>query len=101
MWKSHIRIATPAAIYQREDVPVSECAIMELTGVFRDPLTRLKHRLNYSAETNYFFTTVTGELSYSEAHSHCKGTYGNIGPNHLSNLLVTENLEVVTKIVTV
>ena len=74
---------------------------MELTGVFGDPLTRLKHRLNYSVETNYFFTTVTGELSYSEAHSHCKGTYGNIGPNHMSNLLVTENLEVVTKIITV
>ena len=80
---------------------MSKCAIMELTGIFRDLLTRMKHRLNCSAETNYFFTTVVGELTYSEAHSHCKGTYGNIGPNHMSNLLVTENLEVITKTVTV
>ena len=101
VWKSHVRIATLAAIYQREDVPVSECAIMELTGIFRDPLTRMRHRLNHSVETNYFSTTVVGELTYSEAHSHCKGTYGNIGRNHMSNLFVTENLEVITKTVTV
>ena len=86
VWKSHIRIAAPAAIYQREDVPVRECAIMELTGIFRDLLTRMRHRLNHSAETNYFYSTVVGELTYSEAHSHCKGTYGNIGRNHMSNL---------------
>ena len=80
---------------------MSECAIIELMGIFRDPLTRMRHRLNHSVETNYFFTTVVGELTYSEAHSHCKGTYGNIGRNHMSNLLVTENLEVTTKIVTI
>ena len=82
-------------------MPVSECAIMELTGILRDPLIRMRHRLNHSAETNYFSATVVGELTYSEAHSHCKGTYGNIGQNHMSNLFVTENLEVITKTVTV
>ena len=51
VWKSHVRLATPAAIYQREDVPLSKCAIMELTGIFRDPVTRIWHRLNHSAET--------------------------------------------------
>ena len=74
---------------------------MELTGIFRDPVTRMRHRLNHSAETNYFYYTVVGELTYSEAHSHCKGTYRNIGPNHMSDLFVTENLEVTTKIVTI
>ena len=61
----------------------------------------MRHRLNHSAETNDFYATVVGELTYSEAHSHCKGTYGNIGQNHMSNLFVTENLEVITKTVTV
>ena len=78
---------------------MSECAIMELTGFFRDPVTRMWHRLNHSMEANYFYSTVVGELTYSEAHSHCRGTYGNIGPNHMSDLFVTENLEVTTKIV--
>ena len=74
---------------------------MELTGFFRDPVTSMRHILNHSAETNYFYSTVVGELTYSEAHSHCKGTYGSIGPNHMSNLFVTENLEVTKKIVTI
>ena len=80
---------------------MSECAIMELTGTFRDPLTRIRHQLNHSVETNYFTTTVVGELTYSEGHSHCKGTHASIGRNHMSNLFVTENLEVITKAVTV
>ena len=74
--KSHVRIAAPAAIYQPEDVPVSECAIMELTGIFRDPVTRMRHRLNHSMETNYFYSTVVGELTYSEAHSLARGPMG-------------------------
>ena len=74
---------------------------MELTGFFRDPVTRLRHRLNHSAETNYFYSTVVGEFTYGQAHSHCKGTYGSIGPNHMSDLFITENLEVTTKIVTI
>ena len=57
--------------------------------------------MNHSAETNYFYSTVVGELTYSEAHSHCKGTYGSIGPNHMSYLLVTENQKVTIKIVTI
>ena len=61
----------------------------------------MRHRLNHSAETNYFYTTVVGELTYSEAHFHCKGTYGNIGRNHMSNIFVTEYLEVITRTVTV
>ena len=63
VWKSHVRIASLAAIYQREDVPVSECAIMEYTGFFSDPVTRIPQRLNYSAETNYFYSTVVGKLT--------------------------------------
>ena len=55
---------------------MSECAIMELMGIFRDLLARMRHRLNHSADTNYFSTTVLGELTYSEAHSYCKGTKG-------------------------
>ena len=54
-----------------------------------------------SAEVNYFYSVVEGELSYSQAHSHCKGTFGNIGPDHMESLFVTESLEVVTKRVTV
>ena len=96
-----MRIATLAAIYQQENVPVSECAIMELTGTFRDPLTRIRHQLKQSMETNYFATTVVGKLTYNEGHSHCQGTYGSLGWNHMSNLFVTENLEVITKTVTV
>ena len=96
-----MRIAAPAAIYQQGSLPVRECAIMELTGTFRDPLTRIRHQLNQSLETNYFATTVVGELTYTEGHSHCKRTYGSVGRNHMSNLFVTENLEVITKTVTV
>ena len=44
---------------------------------------------------------MVGELTYSEGHSHCKGTHAKIGRNHISNLFVTENLEVITKTVTV
>ena len=76
---------------------VEECAIMESTGFFRDPAAEKSHKLNRSAETNYFYSTVVGELTYSYAHAHCKGAYGNIGPNDMANLFVTESLEVVTK----
>ena len=96
-----MRIAAPAAIYQQESMPVSEFAIMELTGMFRDPLTRMKHQLNHSLETNYFATTAVGELTYDKGHTHCKGAHANVGRNHMSNLFVTENLEVITKTVMV
>ena len=74
---------------------------MELTGIFRDPLTRVKHQLNQSLETNYFATTVVGELTYDKEHAHCKGVNANIGREHMSSLFVTENLEVTVKTVTV
>ena len=74
---------------------------MELTGIFRDPLTRVKHQLNHSLETNYFATTVVGELTYDKEHAHCKGVDANIGREHMSSLFVTENLEVTVKTVTV
>ena len=74
---------------------------MESTGFFRDPAAEKSHKLNRSAETNYFYSTVVGELSYTYAHSLCKGAFGNIGPNDMASLLVTESLEVVEKGVTV
>ena len=80
---------------------VEEYAIMESTGFFQDPAAEKSHKLNRSAETNYFYSTVVGELSYNYAHSQCKGAYGNIGPNDMANLFVTESLEVVAKGVTV
>ena len=101
VWRSHVRIAAPAAIYQQETVPVSECAIMELTGIFRDPLTQVKHQLNHSLETNYFATTVVGALTYDKGYAHCKGIDANIGRKHMRSLFVTENLEVTVKTVTV
>ena len=82
-------------------MPVEECAIMDITGFFRDPAAKRHRILNMSAETNYFYSVVVGELTYSQAHSHCKGAYGNIGPDNMANLFVTESLEVVTKGVTV
>ena len=74
---------------------------MESTGFFRDPAAEKSHKLNRSAETNYFYSTVVGELYYGYAHSSCKGAFGNIGPNDMASLLVTESLEVVAKEVTV
>ena len=97
MYGSH---AAPDKVHQRETVPVEECAFMESTGFFRDPAAEKSHKLNRSAETNYFYSTVVGELSYGYAHSSCKGAFRNIGPNNMASLLVTENLEVVTKEVT-
>ena len=49
VWKSHVRVAAPAKIYQRETVPVEECAIMDFTGFFRDPAAERHRRLNMSA----------------------------------------------------
>ena len=82
-------------------MPVEECAIMDFTGFFRDPATKKHCRLNMSAETNYFYSAVVGELTYSQAHSHCKGTFGSIGLNHTENLYIRESLEVVIKRVTI
>ena len=64
-------------------------------------MTKRHRKLNQSAETNYFYSVVVGELTYGQAHSHCKGTFGNIGPNHMEDLYVTESLEVITKRVTI
>ena len=96
-----MRIAAPVTIYQQENVLVSECAVMKLTRMFRDPVIRLRHRANHSAETNYSTTTLVGELTYSEGHSRCKRTFENVGRNHMSSLYVTEDLEIIPKTVTV
>ena len=101
VWGSHVIIAAPATIYQQETVPVSKCAIMELTGIFRDSLTQVKHQLNHSLETNYFATSVVGSLIYKKGHAHSKGSDASIGGEHMMSLFVTENLEVTVKTVMV
>ena len=34
VWQSHVRVAAPAEIYQKETVSVEECAMMDSTGYF-------------------------------------------------------------------
>ena len=80
---------------------MSECAVMKLTRMFRDPLIRLRHQLNHGMETNYSTTTVVWELTYSEGHSHCQRIYENAGRNHRSNICVMEDLDIIPKTVTV
>ena len=86
-----MRIAAPAAINHQETLPVREFAIMDLTGTFRDPLSREKHQLNHSIETNYFTTAVVGSLTYEKGHAHCKGSNVSINGEHMMSLLVTVN----------
>ena len=82
-------------------MPVDKYAIVDFTGFFRNSVTKKHRKLNMSAETNYVYSAVVGELTYGQAHSHCKGTFGNIGPNHMEDLYTTESLEVITKRVTI
>ena len=89
-----MRIAAPAMVYQQETIPVRECAIMNPTGIFRDPLFRVKHRLNSSIETNHFTTTVVGSLTYKGGHSHCEGRDVHVNGECMVSLMVTKSLEV-------
>ena len=50
---------------------------------------------------NYFSSTVVGEIYYAKGYLHCNGDVGTVGPNQVMNLLVTENLKVVVKKVTI
>ena len=75
-------------------MPVHECAIMDLTGIFRDPLSRVKHRLNHSIKTNHFTTAVVGSLTYEEGHAHSKGSDASMNREHMVSLFVTKTLEV-------
>ena len=70
VWRLHIRITAPAMVHQRETVPVRECAIMDLTGIFQDPLSRVEHRLNSSVKVNHFKATVIGSLTYKGGYFH-------------------------------
>ena len=38
-WRSHVRIVAPARVYQQETGPVRECVSMDLTRIFREPLS--------------------------------------------------------------
>ena len=91
----------PAMVHQQETVPVRECAIMDLTGIFRDPLTRAEHRLNSSTGVNRFKATVIGSVTYKGGHSHCVGEDWRVSGKHMVSLLVTESLEVTMKRVTI
>ena len=72
-WRSHVRIVSPARVYQQETGPVHECVIRDLTRIFREPLSQVKPRLNHGIETNHFTTTVVGSLTYKEGHALCEG----------------------------
>ena len=67
---------------------------MDLTGIFRDPLTRAEHQLNSSVEVNHFKATVIGLVTYKGRHSHCVGEDWHVNGKHMVSLLVTESLEV-------
>ena len=41
---SHVGIVTPAMLYQQETIQMQECATMAATGIFLDPVPRVKHQ---------------------------------------------------------
>ena len=65
MWQSHVRVAAPAEIYQKETVSVEKCAMMESTGYFRDVVTEKYRKLNPITEIDYFYSGVVKEVIYS------------------------------------
>ena len=101
VWRSHVRVAAPAEIYQKETVPVEQCAMMYSTGYFQDVVTDKYRKLNPRIEIDYFYSAVVGEMFYSKGHSYCKGYPGSIGHDPIDQLLVTESLTVVMKKVTI
>ena len=101
VWKSHVQVARPAEIHQKETVPVEQCARMYNTGYFKDVVTDKYHKLNRRTEIDYFYSAVIGEVFYSKGHSHCKGYPWSIGNDPMDQLLVTESLTVVNKEVTI
>ena len=70
---------------------------MDLTRIFRDPLTRAEHQLNSSTGVNCFKATVIGSVMYNGGHSHCVGEDWHVNGKHMVSLLVTESLEVTMK----
>ena len=73
VWRLHVRVATPAMVYQQETMQVHECAMMATAGMFLDPLSRVNHQLNTDIKVNNFATTVMGSLTYEGGHFHCEG----------------------------
>ena len=76
---------------------------MHKTGYFKDAVNgRYKyHKLNKRTEIDYLYSTIVGEVFYSQGHSHCKGYPGSIGNDPMDQLLVTESLMIVKKEVTI
>ena len=68
VWKSHVRIAAPPMVYQQEILQVHECATAANTGIFEDPISRIRHNLNTNLDVNNFQSTVVGSLTYEGAH---------------------------------
>ena len=101
MWKSHLRIATPAVVYQHKTIQVHEFAAKANTGIFEDPISRTKHCLNPNLEVNNFQSMVVGSLTYKGRHSHCNGMDSHINGNRMESLFVNESLEVTIRTVTV
>ena len=74
---------------------MQECATMAATGIFLDPVPRMKHQQNTIREVSNFDTTVLGPTSYEGGHSYCKGMQMS-----LNSLFVKKNLEVTVQLVT-
>ena len=92
---------SPAMVYQHETIQVQKCATTASTGVFKDPMSRTKHRLNPKLEVNNFASTVLGSLTYEGRHSHCDGMDSSINGRRMESLFVTESLEVTIRTVTI
>ena len=101
VWKSHVRIAAPAKIYQHETLQVHECSTAANTRIFIDPISRIRHSLNANLEVNNFQSTVIGSLSYDGSHSHCLRMDSHMDSNRMESLFVTESLEVTIRTVTI
>ena len=95
-----MRIITPARVYQQETGPAHEYVSMDLTRIFRDPVSRVKPRLNHNIETNHFTTAVVGWLTYEEGCGLCKGRDASVKGEPKVSLWVTKNLEVTMKTAT-
>ena len=101
VWKSHVRVAAPPEVYQRETIQVYDCANLAATGTFMDPKSGAKHDLNTKLEINHFSTTVVGSISYDNSHVFCQGMQANLNGHRMDDLLAVEDLEVSMQRVTI
>ena len=70
-WFTNLGFAHQPEVYHPVTMAVADCAKIRKTKVYRDPMTRMRHKVDRTLDPTYTTEIIVGEITYAGMYSYC------------------------------